>query len=133
MLQACPEQIQAASFCVYSRTALQDVTVTLPSDLQAVGHSLSRSSVDVRVVKVWNQAGTGPMQDPDSAGATPELLVKDDRVPLSGTNPAVRLTGAPVTDIPADSTKQFWVTVSVPARYAAGPLHRQSAGERARV
>lgn len=111
---ACADQTQAATFCIYSQKALQNVTVTLPKDLQGIGHTLGRANVNVHVIKVWNQSGAGPLQDSATAGPVPELLVKDDRVPLTGLAPAVRLTGAPITDIPADTTKQFWITVSVP-------------------
>ncbi len=113
-LTMCPEQTQAATFCVYSQTALTNVTVTLPSDLVAPGHALARANIAVHVVKVWRQEGATMLRDPDTAGAVPELLVKDDRVPLAGPAPAVRLAGNPVTDIPADTVKQFWVTVTVP-------------------
>lgn len=117
---ACPDQIQAATFCLYSQKALKDVTVTLPKDLQGLGRTLPRSSVDVRVVKVWPRQGAGPLRDADAAAPMPELLVKDDRVPFSGPCPVVRLTGSPVTDIPADTVKQFWITVSVPRNTVAG-------------
>ncbi len=111
---ACPDQVQAATFCVYTQKALQNVTVTLPKDLQGIGRTLGRAGVNVHVVKVWKQQGAGPLRDEDTTAQVPELLVKDDRVALSGPAPAVRLVGAPVTDIPADTTKQFWVTISVP-------------------
>jgi len=113
-VQLCPEQAQAASFCVYTKKAMPNVAVTLIDDLHGVGHILSRKNVDIEVVKVWNQLGNGILRDPDSAGPVPELLVKDDRIPLSGEAPSVRLTGDPVTDIPADTTKQFWITVTAP-------------------
>jgi hypothetical protein len=119
-IQACPEQIQAATFCLYSQTPMQDVTVTIPKDLQAIGHSLPRTNIDVEVVKVRDLSGAGLLQDPDTAGPVPQLLVKDDRVPLTGTDTPIRLTGAPTTDVPADSTKQFWVTVGVPRGTAPG-------------
>jgi hypothetical protein len=119
-IQVCPEQIQAATFCLYSQTPLQNVTVTIPKDLQAIGHILPQTNIDVEVVKVRDLAGAGLLQDPDTAGPVPELLVKDDRVPLAGTDTPIRLTGAPTTDVPADSTKQFWVTVSVPRGTAPG-------------
>lgn len=119
-VMACADQTQAATFCVYSQKALQNVTVTLPKDLQGIGHTLGRANVNVHVIKVWPQDGAGPLQDPATAGPVPELLVKDDRVPLTGPAPAVRLTGAPVTDIPADTTKQFWITITVPRGTAPG-------------
>lgn len=117
---ACPDQVQAATFCVYSQKALQNVSVTLPKDLQGIGRTLGRANVNVHVVKVWKQQGAGPLRDEDTTAQVPELLVKDDRVALSGPAPAVRLVGAPLTDIPADTTKQFWVTVSVPRNTPAG-------------
>ena len=113
-LRVCPDQVQAATFCLYSSKSLANVSASVPGDLQSVGHVFSRGNINIHVVKVWQQEGAGPLQDPDTSALVPELLVKDDRVPLSGTAPAVRLNGAPVTDIPADTTKQFWVTVTVP-------------------
>ena len=119
-IQACPEQIQAATFCLYSQAPLQNVSVSLPNDLQALGHVLPRTDIDVEIVKVRDLSGAGLLQDPDTVGPIPQLLVKDDRIPLSGTDTPIRLTGAPVTDIPADSTKQFWVTVGIPRGTAPG-------------
>lgn len=113
-LRVCPDQVQAASFCLYSAKALSNVTVAVPNDLQAVGHTFARANINIHVVKVWEQGGAGPLQDADTSALVPELLVKDDRLALTGAAPAVRLTGAPVTDIPADTTKQFWITVTVP-------------------
>ncbi len=121
ILSACAEQTQAASFCVYSPVALTNVAVSMPSDLQGIGRVLPRSAVSLHVVKVWEQAGAGPLRDPDTAAAVPELLVKDDRVPLSGPAPAIRLTGPAVCDIPADTTKQFWLSVTVPRNTPPGP------------
>ncbi len=121
LLSACAEQTQAASFCVYSPVALTNVTASMPQDLLGIGRSLPRSSVDIHVVKVWEQDGAGPLRDPDTAAAVPELLVKDDRVPLSGTSPDARLTGPAVCNIPADTSKQFWLSVTVPRNTPPGP------------
>ncbi len=120
-LSVCAEQTGAASFCLYSPVALTDVAVSMPSDLQGIGHILPRSAVDIHVVKVWEQAGSGPLRDPDTAAAVPELLVKDDRVPLSGPDPVARLTGPAVCDIPADTSKQFWLSATVPRNTPPGP------------
>lgn len=120
-LSACAEQTQAASFCLYSPVALTNVTASMPQDLQGIGRVLPKSVVSINVIKVWQQSGAGPLQDPDTAAAVPELLVKDDRVPLSGAAPAVRLSGPAVCDIPADTSKQFWLSVSVPRSTPPGP------------
>ena len=119
-LQACPEQTQAATFCLYSPVTLSNVIVSLPQDLQGIGRTIPKSSVELHVVKVWPQSGQGPLRDPDTAGPVPEILVKDDRVPLSGPAPVLRLTGPAICDIPADTTKQFWITVSVPRNTPSG-------------
>jgi len=121
LLSACAEQTQAASFCIYSPVALTNVAVSVPRDLQGIGHVLPRSAVDIHVVKVWEQGGAGPLRDPDTAAAVPELLVKDDRVPLSGAAPDARLTGPAVCNIPADTSKQFWLSVTVPRNTPPGP------------
>ena len=113
-LTACPEQTEAATFCLYSPTALTDVAVSLPQDLQGIGHTIPKSNVEVHVVQVRPQSGGGLLRDPDTAGAAPTLLVKDDRVPLAGAYTPLRLSGPAVCDIPADTSKQFWLTVSVP-------------------
>ncbi|BDI32916.1 hypothetical protein CCAX7_49670 [Capsulimonas corticalis] len=119
-LQVCPEQVQAASFCVYTRQAMKDVTVQMADDLEGVGKTIPKDALDVRVVKVWKQQGTGALRNPDEASLVPELLVKDDRVPLTGVAPDVRLTGAPQTSIPMDTAKQFWVTLTTPKNAQPG-------------
>jgi hypothetical protein len=113
-VQVAPGQTWGVGVCLYSAKSLSDVTVTTPSSLQGLGHVLPASIVDVRVVKVLTEPGGGLMRDDDFTTPTPDLLVKDDRVSLSGTAPTVRLTGGPATDVPADSAKEFWVTLTVP-------------------
>ena len=120
-LTACSEQTAAATFCLYSPAALSDVAVSLPQDLQGIGHVIPKSDVEVHVVKVRPQSGGGVLRDPDTAGLAPALLVKDDRVPLAGAYTPLRLTGAAVCDIPADTSKQFWLTFAVPRNTPPGP------------
>ena len=113
-LTACPEQTQAASFCLYTPKALSNVIVSLPQDLQGIGNVIPADKVEIHVVKVLSRSGNGALRDPDTAGLAPSLLVKDDRTVLSGPAPALRLTGPAVCDMPADTARQFWITVSVP-------------------
>jgi len=113
-LAACPEQTAAATFCLYSPAALTDVAVSLSQDLQGIGRVIPKGNVEVHVVKVRPQSGGGTLRDPDTAGLAPALLVKDDRAPLAGAYTPVRLTGPAVCDIPADTSKQFWLTFAVP-------------------
>ncbi len=113
-LTACPEQTQAATFCLYSPKALNNVIVSLSQDLQGIGHTIPAADVQLHVVKILSESGSGVLRDPDTAGSAPAVLVKDDRIVLSGTAPVLRLTGPAVCDIPADTAKQFWITVTVP-------------------
>jgi len=113
-LAACAEQTAAATFCLYSPAALTDVAVSLPQDLQGIGHVIPKADVEVHVVQVRPQSGAGMLRDADTSGPAPALLVKDDRVPLAGAYTPLRLAGPAVCDIPADTTKQFWLTFNVP-------------------
>jgi hypothetical protein len=122
-LTECSEQTGCGSFAIYSLHGLTNVRVHLTTSLYAIGTSIPQSSVNISVVKVWHRRGKGVYVDPDSAGPTPELLVKDDRVPLSyvdGQPPDVRLTGDVATDIPANTEKQFWIDVTVPRNTPPG-------------
>jgi hypothetical protein len=129
-LFACPGQSEPGSFCIYSDTGMANVSVAPANDLQQFGHKIDASNIDVRVVKVWTRQGTGEYRDPDAAGPTPELLVKDDRIPLdiaNGVLPTIPLTGDPITTIPARTAKQFWVTVHVPKDASPGSYSTQLA------
>ena len=111
---ACAEQTAAATFCLYSPSARTDVAVSLPQDLQGIGHVIPKSGVEVHVVQIRPRSGAGMLRDADTSGLAPALLVKDDRVPLAGAYTPLRLIGPAVCDIPADTSKQFWLTVNVP-------------------
>lgn len=116
LLKVCAGQIQGTSFCLYSKNALSSVTATVPNDLSSItGTTLAKSSLDLEVVQVRKQLGPGILEDLNEIQLVPDLLVKDDRIVLTGEAPVVRMTGDPLTDIPADTTKQFWVTLRVPA------------------
>ncbi len=129
-LFACQGQTESGSFCIYADKDMNDVTVAPTSDLHDLLHSITRDAINIRVVKVWTKAGTGKFRDVDAIGPTPELLMKDDREPLTyaaGAPPQVRLTGDPATSIPAHTVKQFWVTVTVPRDARPGHYNTQLA------
>lgn len=121
---ACADEVEPASFAVFAGRDIRNASVAVATDFTADGGQgrFSRVAADVHVVKVWEQAGLGPFAEP--ARKQPitlgELLVKDDRVSLSGPQPSVRLVGNAITDIPENTSKQFWVTVRVPRGQAPG-------------
>jgi len=114
-VQMCADQTQPASFCLYSQQWMRNITVSVADDLRGGGRRIPKSVVDLQVVKYWNQDGYGPLRDPDQAGLIAKFLVKDDRVKLTGLAPDIRLTGDVTTDMAPDTTKQFWITVRLPA------------------
>jgi hypothetical protein len=108
-ITACPGESEPASFAVYSVKEIKGATVRLSVPPTAAGKgTIPANAIDLRVVRVGQ--GLNP----------PELLVKDDRQALTGPLPVVRLTGEPATDISAETSKQFWMTVRVPANQAPG-------------
>jgi hypothetical protein len=108
-ITACPGEMEPASFAVYSVKDIKGATIRLAVPPTGPGKkTIPASAIDLRVVRVGK--GLNP----------PELLVKDDREPLTGPLPVVRLTGEPVTDIDAETSKRFWVTVRIPANQAPG-------------
>ncbi len=111
--EACPGEYEPVSFLVTANKDVKNLTVTA-SDLVGEAGAIPAANVDVRVVKCWIQAGRGIRKDLEHKVFVPELLVKDDRTNIAGLRPQVRLSGDPVTDVPAGRSKQFWVTIYIP-------------------
>jgi hypothetical protein len=108
-LFAAPGQTEPATFSVYSATTLKNATASLTGSLVSkTGGKIPASAIALHIVR------------PALVADGPELLMKDDRQPLTGPLPSVRLTGDPVTTISPGSSKQFWVTVQTPQGQAAG-------------
>ena len=110
-MSACADETESGAFAVFAARALKGATVKLggPLTLKGGGASIPASAVDLHVVRFSSD-------DPDGL----QLLLKDDRQVVDGPTAKVRLTGDPVTDIPQNASKKFWVTVKVPARQKPG-------------
>jgi len=129
-LTACAGEYEPATFSVYAAKALSGVAVEVAPLRGPEDAAIPAEAVDVRVVKCWYQGGRR-IQYQHVKVLTPELLLKDDslvhadhekkenvfRIPPERIRDAGRLM--PV-DIPADTLKQFWVTVHVPSSARAG-------------
>ena len=120
-IRACEGEYEPASFAIRALKPLRDVTLKV-SNLVKGDSFIPADAIDAHVVKVWRQAGPPTMADATlgSGQVVPELLLKDDRVQLTGSRPDVRLDGPVNTTIDANSTKQFWLTVHVPDKLPAG-------------
>ena len=123
-IRACQGEYEPASFAIRASKPLRDVTLKV-SNLVKGDSIIPADAIDAHVVKVWRQAGPPTMADATlgSGQVVPELLLKDDRVKLTGSRPVVRLDGQVNTTIDANSTKQFWLTVHVPDKLSAGRYH----------
>jgi len=137
-VRACRGQTALMSFSVWARREIRSVSV-FAEDFTHVRDDknvIPASRVDVRIVRWWTQAGRPDSPVRGDATRVPELLVKDDAEPLDGPLPDIRLQGVPVTDVPAGTSKHFWVTIDVPPYIPSGEyrgrLHIQPAGQRGR-
>ena len=120
-IRACEGEYEPASFVIRASKPLRDVTLKV-SNLVKGDSIIPAEAIDAHVVKVWRQAGPPTTADATlgSGQVVPELLLKDDRVKLTGSRPVVRLDGQVNTTVDANSTKQFWLTVHVPDKLLAG-------------
>jgi len=149
-ITASPGEDEPASFVVRAGGNITSL-LAAPTDLQGPGGAVIPStSVDIRVVKCWYQAGV-EIWDVDGRLLTPELLLKDDTLvnveggenylkvgegeyvlisdtldvdgPVIHTVSELPVQDSPTllpVDIPAGTNKQFWITVSVPPEAPAG-------------
>jgi len=120
-------EYEAAMFVVHTPVDLKQVTVRLERDLTTKRRTLfPKGNVDIRVVKVWKQFPPTVVVKPGTEPiVVPELLVKDDTVAISdGWRGRVYLPPSfpseVRTDIPAGTSKQFWLTVWVPEESQPG-------------
>ncbi len=107
---------------VAGNTPIEDLTGQI-GDLTGPGGTIpGPSSVDLRVVKVWEQAALHwEAFGPEDRILVPELLLKDDRIGFAesrddqGVYQAPHILNVPFgTDVPARGVKQIWLTVKLP-------------------
>lgn len=124
---ATPGEYEPAGFVLLPS---ESTTVTFKiGDLKNADRVISRENLDLRVVKVWYQAGIG-VNELDKKLLTPELLLHDDKlvhVDQEQQKNVIRNIDAPrdsaellPVHIPANTAKQFWLTAHVPENTAPG-------------
>ena len=80
--KAAPNEYEPLFFNLYSRKDLSNIKITV-SDFRSASGAISSQNLDLRVVKNWFQAGSGPTKSVIPV-YVPELLLPDDTVPLAG-------------------------------------------------
>jgi hypothetical protein len=162
----CRGEYESVSVAAYAIDDIQGLEVSA-EDLTGPAGAIPADAVDIRVVKVWYQAGRG-IRDLKGRILVPELLLKDDdlvRVDTEAQQNALRSTApdgietyllcsGPTSEnlenvrpvdadelqpvgIPADTLKQFWITIHIPedcegGRYE-GKVQLRSAGASAEL
>ena len=72
-------EFESASFIIRAQKDLTGIQIGVPNLHDNRGNSIPADAVDVRLVKVWYQAGEGDIRYSTPASIlTPELLIKDD-------------------------------------------------------
>jgi hypothetical protein len=123
--QSAQGQFEDFFFNVYSRTNLNNVKVKVTSFIGPGGESIPRENLDLRVVKNWFQDGTGTQHE-ELPVYVPELLMKDDTIPIDYANWTYRnLPSFPQTDYAKTAmaqftSKQFVIIANIPSNVQAG-------------
>ena len=124
----CPGQYVPLTFSLYALEERGELRF-VPSPLRNGGREIGAGEVDVSIVKVWYQISSSMLvrKGFNKRKAAPELLVKDDSIPLKGFisregRLPSGLTGPfePRTRISSGTSKQFWVTVHIPEEAKPG-------------
>ncbi len=90
-IDGSPSEYRPASFIVYSPDNISSL-IPIISDLTGEKGTISKNSIDIKVVKVWYQAGL-EIGDVSHKTLTPELLIKDDSlIKLENRENYVKLT-----------------------------------------
>ena len=122
-LTAAQGEVTALTFAVLAGAAdVHDLTIEVSNLKTDAGKVISASRFDPRVVKVWKQAALHwEVFSAKDAILVPELLLRDDRVPIDEKRDETKQYIAPHvldvpfgTDIPAHTLKQVWINVSIP-------------------
>ena len=128
-LTACPGEYESGNWGIYALADLPRINLEA-TDLEGPAGTVPASAVDLRVVKVWYQAGRN-VWFTHSKLLTPELLLKDDglvqidevrQVNILKMDPD-QIRDAEVLQpfaVPQGTVKQCWVTVHVPPGTSAG-------------
>ncbi|MFA5074352.1 MAG: hypothetical protein WC539_10710, partial [Nitrospirota bacterium] len=94
-MKASPGEFESASFVVRPNTPVSGMTLDI-SNLTGGSGTIPASNIDIRVVKVWYQAGANEWYRMDGTRVfTPELLLKDDSlVSVQGTDNYLKVNGS---------------------------------------
>jgi len=134
---AAPGELLSAAFGIRSEHPVAEVSFSVSGLVASGGAEIPRDSLDLRIVKVWAQAGVGVYQS--ASVSVPELLVKDDRGDFQDSYsswcghwkhalqrnhyyrpPRVDDTGVARTRLSPGETKQVWLSIHVPTSCKPG-------------
>ncbi len=137
---ATPGEFEPATFAIKAANSDLDEVKIEASDLEGKGDVISKDNIDIRVVKVWKQKDAPDLRyvetilpghpeieskiDYDErAFEIPDILLEDEiyfdhevvgHAWSLDNLPSIPHVGYARTNIPANTLKQFWITVKVP-------------------
>jgi len=116
-------QYAAGTFAVRALEAVEGLQVTLDELAGPEETKVGRASIDLRVVHLRHRPMTLPAMR-RYADEFPDLLLRDDRtgLPPKGDQGGFG-GGACIAGVPAHRSRQFWLTVHVPAGSPPGLYH----------
>jgi hypothetical protein len=125
-------QRETAFFNIYAGTNDLGTVTTTVSTMSSGANSINQSKIKIRTVKNWWQAGDQVQRNLFMPAYTPELLVYDDTVNLhctgslaghpcrGGLFPSDPASTSTTTQVKANTSRQFAITLDIPANQAAG-------------
>lgn len=125
-------QYETAFFNIYAGASPLGTVTASVSSLSSGTSTIAQSDIRIRTVKNWWQAGTQVERNLFVPVYTPELLVYDNTTSLhctgsSSTNPCANMqfpsdphTNYTVTQVATNTSRQFAVTLHIPANTPAG-------------
>jgi hypothetical protein len=148
-VSGCRGEYETASVVIYPLEPVRNLLITA-SDLHGPGGRIKPNDIDVKLVKVWYQAGRS-ISDLHNKQLTPELLLNDDAlvqvdeqaeanylrstaedgseryILASGTTSTELMKVRPIDaktlqpiSLPALRSQQYWITVEIPDDLPAG-------------
>ena len=127
-LRACRGEYEPLNFAIHALDDMKDIQLSVTSR----GFP---GTLNLDVVKVWKQSDRYWSLSPDFEGKmglsngifvdVPELLLDDDRIELVDPKPDVPRSPVVRTDIPASTSKQFWLTACIDDKAKSGTYPAQ--------
>jgi hypothetical protein len=152
-ITACRDEFESGSFIINARKDLSGIEINIPDLYNAQGNYIPADAINIRLVKVWYQAGEGIQYSMPEGILAPELLLKDDslvmvdyvnrtnylKVTINGVQQYIEISNRTGTfpdtaeihdtlslqpfSLKENENKQVWLTVHIPNTTPSGDYY----------